>query len=200
MITATSPCSGFFLFCDIRGFSKWMAENQLDATDLLEPFYASAYRHFGERKEQKYRRRVAKLLGDGFLVVHEYKRNDAGMFSATLSNLLAAIVTFRIDFHSQLVQSTIPGKSRLKCAFGLSFGSGVRLTIPGFPLDYVSHKINLAARLVGIADENELVFDIDLWDEIDSDDLINMRRETRKPKKMNEIEVGVADVDLQDPP
>jgi class 3 adenylate cyclase len=172
-------------------------ENQLEAPELLDLFYDAAFRHFGARKQQTYHRRVAKLVGDGFLVVHEYEPRNLTMFSSTLHDLISEVLAFRVDFYERLRRSTIHQTGKLRCAFGLAFGQGVRLTIPGYPLDYVSHKINFASRLVGVADADELVFEIDLWDRLDPGDLPSRRREMRQPKKMETVELGVAALDAK---
>ncbi len=185
-----------FMFCDIRGFSLWMQENQLEAKNLLEMFYSSAFDHFGNRQDQKFHKRVAKLLGDGFLVVFEYKANNKDMLGDRIRQLVSAILTFRIDFYSRLYQSTLHGNDEIKCSFGLSYGPCIRITIPGHPLDYVSHKINYASRLVAIAGNDEAVFEYDLWNYIQEDKVFKKRKVTKELKKMGKKEIGVFDVDI----
>ena len=133
---------GIFLFCDIRGFSTWMERNQLEVNNLLEMFYSSAFNNFGNPKDQKYHTRVAKLLGDGFLVVYEYEKSNQKMLKEKIKRLTSAIVAFRIEFYERLELSTLHGNKNIKCSFGFSYGPAIRFTIPGYPLDYVSHKIN----------------------------------------------------------
>jgi len=196
MIAGSGQCTAFFLFCDIRGFSRWMAENQLEARDLLDIYYTAAFRAFGERKERTYHRRVAKLLGDGFFAVHEYDRADSRMFAAVLKALVAAVRSFTADFEARLGDSTIHGKHRLKTSFGLAYGPAVRFAIPGYPLDYISHKINLASRYAGVAAEREVVFEADLLEHMRSLPGANARLEQRELKKMGQVDVGVYQVKL----
>jgi len=94
MITSSGPCDAVYLFSDIRGFSQWMAKHQMEASDLLDKYYSAAFESFGERKEQKYPKRVSKLLGDGFLVVHEYDKDNESHFDSIVKGLVASVITF----------------------------------------------------------------------------------------------------------
>jgi class 3 adenylate cyclase len=192
-ITHIVPCEALYLFCDIRGFSKWMEHNQYEAHILLDIYYSSAFGCFGERKDQKYHERVAKLLGDGFFVVYEYEENNKPKLTEKVLNIIGAINLFGNEFYNKIENSTLHGKNGIKCSFGLSYGPCMRFTIPGYPLDYVSHKINYTSRLVAVAGINEVVFEIDLWDYIRETDVKNKRRELRELKKMGNCDVGVFD-------
>jgi class 3 adenylate cyclase len=167
IIKNTVQINALFLFCDIVGFSSWMGKNQFEANDLLDISYSSAFNNFGIKRKQKYHKRVAKLLGDGFFVVFEYKNNDEKMLMEKLEQLISAIIIFRIEFENKLNSSTLHGKKDIKCTFGITYGPCMRLTISGLPLDNVSHKINYASRLVSVAESNEVVFEYDLWDYVD---------------------------------
>ena len=191
MIQSSEICTAFFLFCDIRGFSRWMRENQFEATELLDIFYTAGFEFFGERKEQKYRKRVSKLLGDGFLAVHEYDPADREGFNESLNRLIEGIAGFHGEFRRQLDSSTIHGRNQLHCAYGLSYGRGVRFNIPGYSLDYVSDRINFASRLAGVADSNEVVFEYDLWDQIDQEKVSGKKEAERDLKKIGLVKVGV---------
>ena len=158
LIANSTASSGLFLFADIRGFSAWMKENQYEASALLDRYYGAAFAAFGARKEQRLHRRVSKLLGDGFFVVHEYQGSDANGLQEVLSPLISSIITFRIDFYQRLKRAALHGSGELKCAFGLSFGPCQRISIPGYPLDFVSHRINFASRLVSVANANMRLF------------------------------------------
>ena len=193
MITSGNPCSAVYLFCDIRGFSAWMATNQMEASDLLDRYYSAAFEHFGERKEQKYPKRVAKLLWDGFLVVHEYDTDNERHFDKVVGEIATASIVFCIDFYGKLLKSTIHNKRNLHCAFGLSYGKGVRINIPGYPLDYISDRINYASRLVGVARDNEVVFEKELFEHITPEEVFSLRKEKRELKKIGPHEVGVFD-------
>jgi class 3 adenylate cyclase len=195
MISSSEPRDGLFLFCDIRGFSAWMTKYQHEAPELLDMFYAAAFASIGARREQEYNRRVAKLLGDGFLAVYEYDSRRPGSLPETVKQLVANITLFRIDFYRKLHASTIHSRSTLKCGFGLSYGKAIRIGIPGYPLDYVSDRINFASRLVGVALKNEVVFEEDLWDYVDPADVLNKRKEERELKKMGKTPVGIFDAD-----
>jgi class 3 adenylate cyclase len=184
-------CEALYLFCDIRGFSNWMKDNQYEAHILLELYYSTAFTCFGEMKDQKYHERVAKLLGDGFFVVYEYEENNNTMLTGKVSGLIRAINIFSRDFYGKLGDSTLHGKRDIKCSFGLSYGPCMRFHIPGYPLDYVSHKINYASRLVSAALSDEVVFEHDLWDYIHEDDVSKKRKDNRDLKKMGTHEVGV---------
>ena len=196
MISSSKLCDAAFLLCDIRGFSSWMSSNQFEASDLLDRFYSTAFEYFGGRKEQKYPKRVAKLLGDGFLVVHEYDKKKVDDLHSVLKKLATNTVIFRIDFYDRLAKSTVHEKHNLKCAFGLSYGPCLRIRIPGYPLDYISDKINYASRLVAVASSDEVVFEIDLWDYINGEKVFNKRKDNRELKNMGNHEVGVFDTDV----
>ncbi len=196
IIKTAMQIEAVFIFCDIRGFSSWMKENQFEVKILLDMFYSSAFDNFGNRQDQKFHNRVAKLLGDGFLVVFEYEENNQVILSATIRQLISSINTFRIDFFNRLHQSTLHGCDGIKCSFGLSYGPCIRITIPGHSLDYVSHKINYASRLVAVAEIDEAVFEYDLWNYIQDDEVFNKRKVTRELKKMGKREIGVFSVNI----
>lgn len=196
MIQSNELRHAFYLFCDIRGFSMWVQTNQLETTNLLDIFYDAGFNSFGGRKEQKYHKRVAKLLGDGFLIVYEYEKDNRKAFKETLYKLIDAITIFRIDFDNRLEKSTIHGKTKIKCSYGLSYGPCVKILIPGYPLDYVGDRINFASRLVDVASPNEIVFEYGLWDEIENNDVLNKREEERELKKIGNVRVGIFDADI----
>jgi class 3 adenylate cyclase len=196
IIENTVQVDALFLFCDIVGFSSWMEKNQFEANDLLDMFYSSAFNNFGIRLKQKYHNRVVKLLGDGIFVVYEYKKNDEKMLMEKLEQLISAIITFRIEFENKLNISTLHGKKDIKCSFGIAYGPCMRLTISGYSLDYVSHKINYASRLVSVAESNEVVFEYDLWDYIGDEIVYNKRKDIRVLKKMGSNDIGVFDADI----
>jgi len=118
------------------------------------------------------------------------------MLKETIERLVSAIVTFRIEFYTKLGQSTLHGRNEIKCSFGFSYGPCMRITIHGYSLDYVSHKINYASRLVSIAENDEVVFEYDLWDYINKDEVFNKRKDTRELKKMGKNKIGIFDADI----
>ncbi len=196
IINSMVQCEAIYLFCDIRGFSSWMDKNQLEANELLDCYYSCAFDNFGYRQKQLYHTRVAKLIGDGFFVVYEYEKNNQKMLSNMVRKITGSIIVFRIDFYERLSKSTLHGKEDIRCSFGLSYGPCMRFTIPGYSLDYVSHKINFASRLVSVANNDEVVFELDLWDYIAEDEVFNKRRDTRELKKMGHYPVGIFDTDV----
>mgnify|MGYP006283288003 CR=1 FL=1 len=196
IIENMTQCEALYLFCDIRGFSSWMEKNQFEANELLEVYYSSAFTFFGERKSQNYHSRVAKLLGDGFFGVYEYEKNNNKMLKDKINDITGAITTFRISFYDRLSNSTLHGKNDIKCSYGLSYGPCMRIKIPGYSLDYVSHKINYASRLVNVANNDEVVFEIDLWEYIKEEEVFNKRKEKRELKKMGMHNVGIFDSDI----
>jgi len=196
MISSSELRDAVFLFSDIRGFSEWMLKNQHEAADLLDLYYSAAFENLGSRREQEYPRRVAKLLGDGFLVVYEYDGRKNSNLKEAIKKLIENTILFRIDFYQKLEGSTIHGKRSLKCGFGLSYGKAVRIGIPGYPLDYVSDKINFASRLVNVANKDEVVFEEDLWEYIEAEDVFSLEKDERELKKIGKRTVGVFFVDV----
>ena len=86
--------NAFYIFADIRGFSKWSRENQGEIKALLNMLYSHADSLFGSQSK-KYYKRVVKYLGDGFFAVNEYGENQ---FQEKLNRTLQDIFSFINSF------------------------------------------------------------------------------------------------------
>lgn len=125
------------------------------------------------------------------MVVHEYDAFDEKHFDSVVGTIATKTIVFCERFYQRLRESTIHNKRSLRCAFGLSYGKGLRITIPGYPLDYISERINYASRLVGVADDDEVVLERELIDHITAEEVLELHKEKRELKKMGSHEVGV---------
>ena len=153
---------GFYIFADIRGFSRWANNNLSEVGELLEITYSQAFEFFGDLSKAEYLRRVVKLLGDGFFAVREYNRKSKKSFNRNLIQTIGRIIKFKQSFQSLLSASILHEKSKLDISFGLSYGISRRFYLSGFPQDYAGDKINLASRLCSIAEPSVIVVEHDL--------------------------------------
>jgi class 3 adenylate cyclase len=158
--------TAILIFSDLRGFTPWSQRHQNEVKKLTRMFYSLAIQVFGERKSTTLIRRVVKFLGDGFFAVNEYDDEENESFYKSLAVSLKNIIEFVPAFYTGISQSNLHDRGEIKAGFGVSYGTSFRFNMPGRPLDYVGSKINLAARLCGIAQSSEIVIEYDLKDHI----------------------------------
>jgi len=195
---------GFYIFADIRGFSKWANNNLGEVGDLLNIMYPLAYQYFGGRTRHKYLTRVVKYLGDGFFAVREYNGQRIKSFERNLFLSITSMINFKRSFLDELSSSILHEKDRLGIAFGLSYGKSNKFNFVGFPKDYTGDKINLSSRLCSAGKASEFVIEYDLrnyiWS-IEADGYFNLisSKDTKKALKgfgnkdvfiVNEISLG----------
>jgi len=176
------------LFCDIRGFSDWSKNYQHEIQDLLEITYSLAYEIFGERREQRFPKRVVKFTGDGFLAVQEYAPASADDLRAACLSVFKNCHKYVRLFRDRLSFSTLHGVGKLSVGFGAAFGKCLRFFISGGSLDYVGDRVNYASRLVSVAGGNEVLAEEDFEDHIkklqDEGEAISANAVTRELKKI----------------
>lgn len=157
---------GFYIFADIRGFSKWANDNHGEVGDLLNIMYPLAYQYFGGRTRQKYLMRVVKFLGDGFFAVREYNGQRLKSFERNLFLSITSMIDFKRSFLDELSSSILHEKDKLGISFGLSYGKSKKFNFAGFPKDYTGDKINLSSRFCSVAKASEFVIEYDLKKDI----------------------------------
>ena len=159
----TNDCikEGIYAFIDIRGFTKWSLDNQLEIKKLLEIFYDCGIQSFGERKEQSYLKRIVKYLGDGFFAVNEYDpntENDLDLIDS-MNQMVASSCNLIIEFRKRIVRSSLHDKNRIGIGIGISYGPSLRFNLKGQPFDYSGKSINTASRLCSVAMDGEIVME-----------------------------------------
>ncbi len=157
---------GFYIFADIRGFSKWANNNLYEVESLLEIYYSLVYQNFGDRTKTKYLNRVVKFLGDGFFAVREYNINLNKSFDRNLFLCITSMIDFKNSFLDALNSSRLHERDKLGITFGLSYGKARKFNLPGFPKDYIGDKINLSSRLCSVGEASEFVIEYDLKKDI----------------------------------
>jgi len=175
---------GFYIFGDIRGFSKWANNNLSEVAGLLEITYSLAPQIFGDSTRRDYR--VVKFLGDGFFAVREYVGRTKVSFKKNLIKTINNMIEFKQFFLKELSSSILHEKDKLGISFGLSYGISRRFNLPGFALDYVGDKINLASRLCSLARPSDFVIEHDLKEyilEFIKDKFLDLQKSSdKKPK------------------
>ncbi len=154
---------GFFIFADIRGFTKWSKTNDSEIESLFNVFYPLAANYFGEisKDTKPPYKRIVKFLGDGFFAVKEYKQEHNK--TEILEYIIQNIRSFAHDFKQQISEKNIVGRSKLNFGFGITYGKAQRFKIKsGF--DWTGNKVNYAARFCSVADKNEIILEEDFQD------------------------------------
>lgn len=158
--------TALYIFCDLRGFSAWSQKHQSEIRKLTKILYSLATQVFGERKDTTLLHRVVKFLGDGFFAVNEYKDDDNQSFSRSLVATCNDIFSFIAALYRGIGESNLHDKGDVKVSFGLSYGPAFRFNNPGHPVDFIGNKVNLAARLCGIAASSEIAAEYELKEHI----------------------------------
>lgn len=162
-ISKFNGIEGFFVFADIRGFTKWSKTNGSEIDKLFNIFYPLAIKYFGEilKDSKSPHKRVVKFLGDGFFAIQEYENVEVR--TKILNLIIDNSKKFITNFNKLLQESKIIGKSKLGFGFGITYGKVLRFNFKGV-LDWTGEKINYAARFCSVAEKNEIVLEEDFQD------------------------------------
>jgi class 3 adenylate cyclase len=159
MLRNKKEITGFFVFMDLRGFTLWAESNQTEIDILLSFIYQLGFDTFGERKEATFPKRIVKFLGDGFFAVNEYKRNDDQDFETKMNETLKSCSLYILKFRRGISEINIHEREKIGIGFGVSYGSAIRFTIPGHPMDYSGKHVNYSARLCSKAENGEMLLE-----------------------------------------
>lgn len=155
-----------YIFADIRGFSRWAKDYPNEIRELLRITYSAGEATFGAKTDARFKRRVAKFLGDGFFAVQEYQDGNVAALSEAAEHSFVASARFIAAFNELTNRAAIHRRRSLGVGIGMAFGSSYRFRLPGHAFDYVGVQINLAARMCALAEKSEIVIEEDLYDHI----------------------------------
>ncbi|MHA1876616.1 MAG: adenylate/guanylate cyclase domain-containing protein [Promethearchaeota archaeon] len=189
-----SNIEGFFIFADIRGFTKWSIPNDTEIESLFNIFYPLAVQCFGEISQDRKppHMRVVKFLGDGFFAIEEYENKKER--SEILQKIINNTKFFIINFDKKLKESEIVGKSKLSFGFGITYGKAGRFKFKG-SLDWAGNKVNYAARFCSVAEQNEIVLEEDFQDILKME-ANNITKTIKNYGKIPVLSIKVRDVTL----
>ncbi len=172
--------SAIFTFCDVREFTPWSKDNQMDIADMLNILYSVAIDVFGNYVLNVGDRQyvcptgIVKFLGDGFFSVDEYELDKPGNLILELKNTIKKCVDYINRFNHEMKETTIRGSSDITVGMGISYGRGHRFNLPALSEDYVGDRVNIAAKYCSIAESNQIIIDPDIFKKINYSPFTNI--------------------------
>ena len=193
-IDSYKSVSAIYTFVDIRGFSRWAKEYPDEIRDLLRITYSAAEASFGAKTDSRFKRRVAKFLGDGFMAVHEYFNGNVIQLGDAAASSFVSSARFIGAFNELTNRAAIHRRRSLGVGIGMAFGNSYRFRLPGHSFDYVGVQVNLASRMCALAQQSEIVIEEDLYDYIDDDDRAvlvapNIKLEIKDIKEQKDVRI-----------
>ena len=156
--------TALFIFADIRGFGRWGSQYPQEIKELLEIEYSLARRFFDGSRKKSHRKKLVKLVGDGFFAANEVGDRRTSDLTQAFTESANDILDFVGNFNEALSKTVLHDKHEIGVGFGMSYGTGYRFNLSGFGTDYIGVQVNIASRLCSVANSSELVLEYNLGD------------------------------------